>query len=133
MNIKRTVLTVLLPIILLFSLVGCWNKDAVDQKYFTTFDHIKTDQFVWMLGIGGIYWVSADAVVLEALVKNNKGVAEKGIYQVNMDGSYKLLVSLKNEGPYSYCFDGKDLYLRNNTGKFDIVNYPRRVWLGIFG
>ena len=116
----------LLLVSLSFGLTGCFKDDGVDQKYFKTFEHIKTDQFVWNPGLGGIYWVSNDSVVLEALIKNKNGEFEKGIYQVNMDGTYILLVSLKSEGPYSYCFDGKNLYLRNSTGKFDVVNFPKK-------
>ena len=36
-----------------------------DDKYFTAFEHINTDQFIWTLdlGNGGIYWVSDSEVV----------------------------------------------------------------------
>lgn len=106
-------------------LAGCFGDEGVDQKYFKTFEHIKTDQFVWMYGRGGIYWVSDNAVVLDALVKNTEGVAERGIYQVNMDGSYLRLVEKTKKGPFDYCFDGKTLFIRGGEGQFNVLNPPK--------
>lgn len=81
-----------------------------DDKFFTAFEHIKTDQFIWTLdlGNGGIYWVGDNEVVLDALINN-----ERGIYQVNvLTGDHIKLVDYP-EKPFRYCFaqDERLLYV----------------------
>ena len=91
---------------------GCSSDKANEAAYFKTFDHIKTDQFVWSYGDGGIYWVSENEVVLDAQVKNKQGIFENGLYQVNVvDGSFIRLV--ERSISYSYCFDGDTLFIKS--------------------
>jgi len=95
---------------------GCSSDKVNEAAYFKTFDHIKTDQFVWSYGHGGIYWVSGNEVVLDAQVKNTQGVFENGLYQVNVDdGSYIRLMERSNH--YKYCFDGDVLFVRTKKEK----------------
>ncbi len=101
---------------------GCSSDKVNEAAYFKTFDHIKTDQFVWSYGDGGIYWVSDNEVVLDAQVKNAQGIFENGLYQVSViDGSFIRLVERSNS--YSYCFDGNTLFIKS-ADKREILNKP---------
>jgi hypothetical protein len=92
---------------------GCSSPEEPEPHYFKSFPHIKTNQYQWDYGQGGIYWVSDTAVVLDAVVENKKGEPERGLYQVNtVDGSYELLVTVDINEQYSYCFSEKTLYVR---------------------
>lgn len=97
------------------------------EDYLTTFNHILTDQYIWGYGSGGIYWVSNDQVVLEAHIMDKKGVLDRGLYQVDVvDGSYKKVVDVPDEGPitYKYCFDGTKLHVMRSRGIFTQTNSP---------
>lgn len=104
-------------------LSGCFSNDSNDGVY-TEFKNIKTDQFIWEYGRGGIYWVSDNEVVLDAITKNTDGVPERGVYQVNLlDGSFIKIAGIGFKELYKYCFDGNYLYLESRTGDFKISNY----------
>lgn len=109
---------------------GCSSPEEPEPHYFKSFSHIKTNQYQWDYGQGGIYWVSDTAVVLDAVVNNNQGTPERGIYQVStVDGSYVQLVSVGFNELYEYCYNGEILFIRNETGSFRIVAEPVRYKL----
>lgn len=121
MNIGTLIITVWIS----FFLSGCTGPDAADPKYFKTFEHIKTDQFITEYGLDSVSWVSNDAVVLKAKVFNEYGDLESGIYQVNMGGTYIRLINNENIGRHQYCFDGVDLYIRTEKGNVELLARPK--------
>ena len=94
MRIKYLVRSVFL--VFIAALAGCSVQDNT-EKYSVVFDDIKNAVSRYSPGRGGIYWVSDDAVVLDAIVTNEDGVDERGLYQVNMDGSYIRLISVERK------------------------------------
>lgn len=106
-------------------LSGCFSNDSSDGVY-TEFKNIKTDQFIWEYGRGGIYWVSDNEMVLDAITKNTDGVPERGVYQVNvLDGSFIKIAKIDFKELYKYCVDSNNLYLKSRTGNFKISNYSK--------
>ena len=123
----------LILVTLLGVLSACSNPNN-PQSYMKTFDHILTDQYIWSYGRGGIYWVSNEHVVLEAHIKNDLGVINHGLFEIDVrDGSSKKLVDVPKTGPYpyKYCFDGSVLYVMTNGGKFELVNEPKNYRINI--
>tara|TARA_R110002049_G_scaffold24515_1_gene86845 strand:- start:8248 stop:9279 length:1032 start_codon:yes stop_codon:yes gene_type:complete len=111
----------------LVALFGCSSQSDLSD-YSKTFDNILTDQYIWLYGSGGIYWVSNEQVVLEAHVKNQQGLLDRGLYQVDVrDGSYLKVVDVPDQSPltYKYCFDGKLLLVMITRGHFKAVNTPK--------
>ncbi len=126
---SHRVLTRLVIIFNILVLNGCSkNGTSSDlEDYLKTFDQVLTDQYIWGYGSGGIYWVSNDQVVLEAHIMDKKGVLDRGLYQVDVvDGSYKKVVDVPDEGPitYKYCFDGTKLHVMTSRGIFTQTNSP---------
>ncbi len=116
--------TSLLILSLSLFLSGCFFGDSNDGMY-AEFKNIKTDQFIWSKGRGGIYWVSENEVILDAVIQNADAEPERGLYQVNvMDGSHIKIASIGFKGLYVYCFDGEYLHLKNKVGSFQIDNVP---------
>lgn len=114
-------------------LVACSNPNN-PQTHLKTFDHILTDQYVWGYGGGGIYWVSNTHIVLEAHIKNELGVLNHGLFEVDVrDGSSTKLVEVPKSGPYpySYCFDGSVLHVMTSGGRFELVNEPKNYQIEI--
>jgi hypothetical protein len=103
-------------------LSGCSDGDEADEKYFATFEHIKTDQFSTLYGQSGIYWISDEKLILNAEIEDAQGSMKRGIYEVNMDGTYKLLIDTESVGRHRYCFNGGVFYIRNKDGNIKISN-----------
>jgi len=113
-----------LVIVLSFAslLFSCSLSDK--SNFFSSFEHIKTDQFNWSYGQGGIYWVSNNQVVLDAQVKNKQGIPERGLYQVNVnDGTYIKLVEIGDKEQYKYCFAENTLYIKAKNRR-DALHNP---------
>ena len=107
----------------LIFLSGCSEDIENDPRFFKSFPEIKTNQFMWSYGRGGIYWVSDNQVVLDAEVANKLGVLERGLYQIDVrNGSYFRLLDYSEH--YWYCFNGETLFVRLKNKK-PIINEPK--------
>jgi len=138
-NKEEVVMQYLTKIWLRFFLLGCvvvlsGCSSSEMAPYSKTFDHILTDQYIWSYGSGGIYWVSNEKIVLEAQIKNDLGVLNHGLFEVDVrGGSYIKLVDVPKSGPYpyKYCFDGKTLHVMTAGGAFKKVNSPKEYQVKI--
>lgn len=96
---------------------GCWSDDS----YYLEFRDIKIDQFQWGYGSGGIYWVSDNKIVTDAVVKNKNGLQERGIYEVDvLTGNLIKISDVGFKNDFSYCFDGKTLFLTSDSVYFGV-------------
>jgi hypothetical protein len=113
-------------------LSGCSSSDMT--PYLKTFDKILTNQYIEAYSQGGIYWVSNEQVVLEAYIRNDQGVLDRGLYQVDVrDGAYLKVVDIPDKDPttYKFCFDGSVLHVMTARGIFKKVNSPKEYQVKI--
>lgn len=109
------------------ALLGCSSQND-PSAYFRTFDHIQTNQNIESYGQGGIYWVSNDQVVLDAIIESDHGIIDRALYQVDVrDGASLKVVDIPDDGSFGYrfCFDGEVLHVMTESGVFDLVNEPK--------
>jgi len=107
--------------LLLASLVGCSSNDP--ETYVKTVNNILTDQYVG----SGIYWVSNEHVVLQAVVRGIEKEGHYSIYQVDIrDDSFLKIIDISGKSPlsYQYCFDGDTFYVLVKNAEVKIVNRP---------
>lgn len=115
MNLIYRINLLMVSFLFVAMLSACSQEEKENPAYFKEFTNIKTNQFMWNYGQGGIYWVLDNAIVLDAQVKNSEGIFERGLYQVNVnDGSYIKLVEVGENKLYSYCFVEKVLYVKSD-------------------
>ena len=130
---KKAVLLAFVPvsIMVILYLSQYYNSsrpELPDERFFTSFEHIKTDQFVWNAGSGhgGIYWVGENELVLDAVIKG-----DRGLYEVNVvDGSAIKLIDGPGHG-YRYCFTEGSLYVSVQPPHklLPVLHQPRRYQL----
>lgn len=103
----------LTALVMCFNLLGCGLEEK-EEEYSKIYEKIKTNQYIWSYGGGGIYWIDNDSLVLAATVNNSAQEKERGIYRVYTSGKYERMVNIGLEHQFNYCLMDDDLIIKIN-------------------